>query len=134
MSFLTLRSPRCLHGAVEMVTPRIVDTGCVMDPDAAAVAFSPAAGMLTVRARLWLSAWSDDEQLISSRHQPSTNPPMIWESQRNDARRLRIPMVPSTIRKTIDHPGQEDAVRAPGKPAAGVALAASAALLMSSVT
>ena len=77
-----------------MVTPRIVDTGCVIDADAESVAFRPATGMLTVRARLLLSAWSDDEQLVSRRHQPSTKPPMIWESQRNDARRLRIPMFP----------------------------------------
>ena len=34
--------PWCLHGAVEMVTPRIVDTGCVIDSDAESVAFRPA--------------------------------------------------------------------------------------------
>jgi hypothetical protein len=116
----------------------MVDTGWVSDPDIEPVALRPATGMLTVNARALLavlsSPWSEDEQLMSTRQQPSARQPRLCKSHRDEARCPCMPILPRAIRKAIDHPGQADAVRALGRSAASVALAPDAGLLMSSDT
>src|SRR5262245_37327065 len=91
--------------------------------------------MLTDNVRgVGVFSWSEDVQLMSTRPQPSTKHMAIRANRGAGARRPSLPMLPNTTRRTTDHPAQADALRGPGSPAAGAALAVVIELSISSVT
>src|SRR5215813_8544740 len=118
-----------------MVAPETVATGWVSDPDLEPVALRPATGLLTDNVRVvGVFSWSEDVQLTSTRPQPSTKHIAIRANRGAGARHPSMLRLPNATRRTTDHPAQADALRVPGSPAAGAALAAVIGLLISSVT